>query len=117
MTDFRHIRVEPHGKATVIRLGVRRIVDDPTTDELRSEIAAAVSAAEPPNVIVDLAAVDLVSSAGIAVFRDLHVAAAARQGQVVLTGPRPEIRTMMRIVGLDTIFSVHEDIAAAAAAF
>ncbi|MFM8635197.1 MAG: STAS domain-containing protein [Planctomycetia bacterium] len=117
MSSHRHIRVEPLDTATVIRLGLKRVIDDPATDELRHEIAAVVSAATLPNFIVDLAAVDLVSSAGISVFRDLYRAVAARKGQVVLSGPRPEIRTLMRMVGLDTIFSVHEDVAAAAAAF
>lgn len=117
MSSYRHIRVEPLGNACVVRLGLKRIIDDPATDELRHEIATAVSAAAVPNFVIDLDAVDLVSSAGISVFRDIYRAVGARKGQVALSGPRAEIRNLMRMVGLDTIFSVHDDVAAAAAAF
>ena len=117
MPPFHHITVERLGAATVIRLGVPRIVDDPVTDDLRHEVAAAVSAAAPPNIVIDLSGVELVSSAGIAFFRDIYRAASALRGQVVIAGPRAEIRTLMRMVGLDTIFSTYDDIAAAVAAF
>jgi anti-anti-sigma factor len=117
MPPFHHITVERLGAATVIRIGVPRIVDDPVTDDLRHEVAAAVSAAAPPNIVIDLSGVELVSSAGIAFFRDMYRAASALRGQVVIAGPRAEIRTLMRMVGLDTIFSTHDDVAAAVAAF
>jgi anti-anti-sigma factor len=61
--------------------------------------------------------VQLVSSAGIAFFRDIYRAATARKGQAVLAAPQGDIRKLMRMVGLDTIFSIHDDVAAAAAAF
>jgi anti-sigma B factor antagonist len=117
MAPYKHLSVEPLGKATVLRLGVPRIVDDPVTDELRHEVAAAIAAATPPNIIIDLAGVQLVSSAGIAFFRDIYRAASARQGQAVLAAPQADIRKLMRMVGLDTIFSIHDDVAMAAAAF
>lgn len=117
MPPYTHLSVEPLGNASVIRLGVPRIVDDPVTDALRHEVAAAIAAATPPNIIIDLSGVQLVSSAGIAFFRDIYRAATARKGQAVLAGPQADIRKLMRMVGLDTIFSIHDDVAAAAAAF
>lgn len=117
MASHSHITVDDLGKARVIRLEVGRIVDDRNTDELRREVAAAISTADPPNIIVDLSRVHLVSSAGIAFFRDIFRATQARKGQVVLSGPNADIRTLMHMVGLDTIFSLHDDVAAAAAAF
>lgn len=117
VASYRHITVQDVGNASVIRLGVARIVDDRDTDELRHEVAAAISAANPPNIIIDLSGVQLVSSAGIAFFRDIFRATSARKGQVVLSGPHADIRTLMHMVGLDTIFSIHDDVAAASAAF
>jgi anti-anti-sigma regulatory factor len=35
----------------------------------------------------------------------------------VLAAPQADIRKLMRMVGLDTIFSIHDDVAMAAAAF
>ncbi|MDA1041657.1 MAG: STAS domain-containing protein [Planctomycetota bacterium] len=117
MPPYTHLSVEPLGNGCIIRLGVPRIVDDPVTDALRHEVAAAIAAATPPNIIIDLSGVQLVSSAGIAFFRDIYRAATARKGQAVLAGPQTDIRKLMRMVGLDTIFSIHDDVAAAAAAF
>lgn len=117
MPPYSHLTVEKHGNAFIIRLGVPRIIDDPVTDGLRHEVAAAIAAATPPNIVIDLSDVQLVSSAGIAFFRDIYRAASARKGQAVLAAPQADIRKLMRMVGLDTIFSMHDDVAAAVAAF
>lgn len=117
MPPYSHLTVEQLGNAFVIRLGVPRIIDDPVTDGLRHEVAAAIAAATPPNIVIDLSDVQLVSSAGIAFFRDIYRAATARKGQAVLAAPQTDIRKLMRMVGLDTIFSMHDDVAAAVAAF
>lgn len=117
MKNYRLIRPERRGNAWILGLDVDRIVDDPTTDELRAELAAFVIDADPPNVVVDLSRVQLVSSAGIAFFQHFFRAVSARQGQAALCAARPPVVELFGMVGLGTIFTMFDDAAAAAAAF
>jgi len=112
-----HLHAERRGTAWVLRIDVDRIVDDATTDGLRTELALFIAQADPPNVAVDLGAVRMVSSAGLAFFQHLHRAVSARHGHVAVCRLEPNLRDLFRMVGLDLVFPIFEDSEAAVAAF
>jgi len=59
-----------------------------------------------PDVILDLAQVDFVSSAGIRVLTQLLKESAAREGSVLLTGVKPAVRNILEITGMLGFFTV-----------
>lgn len=117
MSEYRCLTAERRRNAWFVTLETERIVDDPRTDDLRREVAAFIKDADPPNVVVDLSRVALISSAGVAFFQHLSRAIAARHGYAAFCGAQPDVRNLFRMMGLDTFFTVFDDAAAAVAAF
>lgn len=111
------LHAERRGNAWVLRLDTDRIVDDDATDSLRTELAALIAQVDPPHVVVDLGAVRMVSSAGLAFFQHLFRAVSARHGHAALCGLEPNLQDLFRMVGLDLIFTIFADSEAAVAAF
>lgn len=117
MSQYQHLAAERRGNAWVLRLHAGRIVDDPATDELRRELAAFITCCEPPNFVIDLSSVQMVSSAGLAFFQHVSRAVAARHGYAAFCGVDPDVRVLFGLVGLDTIFTLFDDVDAAASVF
>lgn len=117
MSHDHHLEAARRGNAWVLRLHAERIVDDPRTDELRRELAAFITDADPPNFVIDMAGVRMVSSAGLSFFQHVSRAVAARHGLVACCRVEPDVRMLFGLAGLDTIFTLFDDVEAAAAAF
>ena len=79
-------------------------IDSATADGFRNSVIAEVSALEQA-VVLDLAAVSFVSSAGLRAF--LQIARSRRQG-VRLCSLRPEVLGVFSMSGFDRILSVFE---------
>lgn len=112
-----HLETERRSNAWVLRLRSDRIIDDPTTDTVRKQLASFIAGMHPPHLVVDLSAVTLVSSAGLAFFQHVSRAVAARRGHAVICAVQPNVEALFRMVGLDTIFPIFGDVEAAVSAF
>lgn len=66
-------------------------------------------------VVLDLGSVDFVDSIGIGVIIGALRRARARGGDLVLARPSAEFASLLALVDLDRVFTVHADIDAAAA--
>ncbi|MFM8892742.1 MAG: STAS domain-containing protein [Planctomycetia bacterium] len=117
MSHARQLEAERRGNAWVLRLHAERIVDDAQTDDMRRELAAFIATADPPNFVIDLAGVRMVSSAGLSFFQHVSRAVAARHGFVACCRVEPDVRMLFGLVGRDTIFTLFDDVEAAVAAF
>jgi anti-sigma B factor antagonist len=68
-------------------------------------------------IIVDLAGVEYISSAGAGVFIGALTDAHEHKGNIVLMNPTPNVREVFDLLGLNQFFQVVDDRAAALAAF
>ncbi|NBP88022.1 MAG: anti-sigma factor antagonist [Planctomycetia bacterium] len=94
---------------SIVGFGVTRIVDGPELDAIRDELVRFVIAAEPPKVLLDLDGVELISSAAIALLRDLYRAIQSRQGTLGLCSVRQEIADVLRFTKIDSLFEIFPD--------
>ncbi|MBS2016321.1 MAG: STAS domain-containing protein [Deltaproteobacteria bacterium] len=67
---------------------------------------AEVMAAEPREVILDLALVDRIDSAAVHAFVNLHKQLQARGGKVVVVNAGDQPRTVLKLLKLTTIFGL-----------
>lgn len=68
------------------------------------------------SLVVDLAAIDYISSAGLRVLLVAAKTARQRGGQLLLVAPKPAIVEILKISGFDKILPIHPTMDAAVAA-
>jgi anti-sigma B factor antagonist len=81
---------------------------------LHSELAAAVASEGLPRVVVDLTGVEFCDSTGMNVLLAALRRARERGGELVLAAPRPAVRKILQVTGLESVFTVLDDPAAVA---
>ena len=89
-------------------------IDLYTAPRLQGELATAVTGAGPARVVVDMAGVDFCDSTGMNVLLAALRRARERGGDLVLAGPRPAVRKILQVTGLESVFTVLDDPAALA---
>ncbi|MFM8579790.1 MAG: STAS domain-containing protein [Planctomycetaceae bacterium] len=116
MSAYSQLVVDDRNGARVIRLASSRIVDGPSIDALRDELAEAATAAGSSGLVLDLTGVDLISSAGIALLRDFARAIESRGARGSLCCPGPEVEKVLKMVRIERLMPMHPDVTAAVAA-
>jgi anti-anti-sigma factor len=81
-------------------------LDIATTAVLRDRITAVLSDGTKP-VIIDLSHVEFCDASGLSLLIALRRRADLRGRTVALAGPRPMVRKLLRVTGLDRSFAVH----------
>ena len=99
---------------TVAVLRVSGDVDSSTVDRVRSALDAAV-AAGAVDVVLDLAPVAFLGSAGLAMLVEQRTAATTRGGRLRLAGPSRAVLRPLGLTGLLELFDVRDDAATAVA--
>jgi anti-sigma B factor antagonist len=100
--------------ATLIEVAGR--VDGVSADELRAALQDALETGQA-KLVVELAQVDYISSAGL---RELFAAlkqAQRAKGDIRLAAPSPRVADLLELSGLDTLFKIFPDREAALATF
>jgi len=100
----------------VVVITVRGFLDAHTFERLEEAISQAFSGGFY-RIVVDLAGVGYVSSAGAGVFIGALSEAQENGGNIVLLNPGPNVREVFELLGLTQIFQVVNDRRAALAAF
>jgi anti-sigma B factor antagonist len=80
--------------------------------KLHSELTSALAASRPVRLVVDMTRVDFCDSTGMNVLLAAHRRAREAGGDLQLAGPRPAIRKVLQVTGLESVFSVVDDPAA-----
>lgn len=106
------LETRPGDGAAVVE--VAGSVDAVTAPRLTEALQAAVAGGEP-RVVVDLAGVHYVSSAGIRAILAGVKAARSAGGNLAVAAPQPQVREVFDLAGLTTIVAFHDDAAAAIA--
>lgn len=102
------------GKATIVALA-GSITLGPGAAGLRRSLTAAIEAS--PRLVLDLAAVDRIDSAGIGELLAAYTSATRKGGAVKLLRPNSRICTLLELTKLDRLLEVFTDEQEAVASF
>jgi anti-sigma B factor antagonist len=90
-----HIVVSVHGE-----------IDLYTVPRLKRELTGALATDKPVRLVVDLSGVDFCDSTGVNVLLAAHRQAREAGGDLELAAPRPAVRKILQVTGLETVFTV-----------
>jgi anti-sigma B factor antagonist len=117
MDAFRRILTGKKGDIHMVAFKDSKILDDVTLDEIKQEIAQLLGKSSGPDVLLDFANVEFMSSAMLGLLGQLHRKIKAGNGRLKMCGIRPEIMQVFKITSLDKLFSIHKDAPTALATF
>ncbi|MFM7108080.1 MAG: STAS domain-containing protein [Planctomycetaceae bacterium] len=117
MEAFRRIQTGKKGDIHMVAFKDAKILDDVTLDEIRKEIGQLLGNSSGPDVLLDFANVEFMSSAMLGLLGQLHRKISAGHGRLKMCGIRPEIMQVFKITSLDKLFSIHKDAPTALATF
>jgi len=106
--------IESRSGAVVI-VEVRGRVDSNTAKAFEEKLLGAIAAAEP-QLVVDCAQLDYISSAGLRVLLMAVKKVKAARGKLALSGLKPHVQEVFDVSGFSSIFSIHPGRDAALAA-
>jgi len=84
-------------------------IDLYTAPRLHSEIAAALADGRPPWLVVDMSGVEFCDSTGMNVLLSCLRRARERGGELQIAAPRPAVRKILQVTGLDSVFPLAGD--------
>ena len=98
------MRSQSHGDRTL--MSVSGEIDLYTAPRLHSELAAALAGGGPVRLVVDMSGVEFCDSTGMNVLLSCLRQARERGGELELAAPRPAVRKILSVTGLDAVFTV-----------
>ncbi|MEM9415152.1 MAG: STAS domain-containing protein [Planctomycetota bacterium] len=105
--------IEPRGAAMVATLhGSLTVANAP---DLRHALMDAIKQHKPKTLALNLAEVDFIDSSALGVFVEVRREATSHDGCVAMTNLNDDIRGLMRIMHLDSVFTFLDDISEAVA--
>jgi anti-sigma B factor antagonist len=84
-------------------------IDLYTAPRLQSQLASALNVDRPVQLVVDMSGVDFCDSTGMNVLLAAQRMAREHGGNVALSGPRPAVRKILQVTGLESVFTVTDD--------
>jgi anti-sigma B factor antagonist len=84
-------------------------IDLYTAPRLHGELVTALAGGEPVRLVVDMSGVEFCDSTGMNVLLAAHRRARENGGDLELASPRPAIRKILQVTGLETVFTVLDD--------
>jgi anti-sigma B factor antagonist len=90
-------------------MSVQGEIDLYTVPKLQRELASVLAAGDPIRLIVDLSGVDFCDSTGVNVLLAAHRQAREKGGDLELAAPRPAVRKILQVTGLETVFTVTDN--------
>lgn len=89
-------------------------IDLYTAPRLRAELMTALTGRAAVRLVVDMSGIEFCDSTGMNVFLAAHRRAQEQGGDLQLASPRPMIKKVLRVTGLDSVFTVLPEPAAGA---
>ncbi len=87
-------------------------IDLYTAPRLQSQLAQALNTDHAVRLVVDMSGVDFCDSTGMNVLLAAQRLAREHGGNIELSGPRPAVRKILQVTGLESVFTVVENGAA-----
>jgi anti-sigma B factor antagonist len=117
MDQFRRIQTAKKGDVHMVLFKDKKILDDTVLDEIRSELNQVIGKQSGPDLLLDFANVEFMSSAMLGLLGQFHKKITAGHGRLKMCGIRKEIMQVFKLTSLDRLFSIHADAPAALATF
>ena len=112
MDDQLSISVSPEPGYVVVCVAGE--IDIATAAQFREELASVICGGAR-RVVVDLARVTFLASAGVAVLTGMHRVLAGQSGSLAVAAPSPAVGQVLSLVGLDQLIPVTGSVADVAA--
>lgn len=103
-------------QASVDILRVVGRIDSTTAPDLDGALHAIADGVNP-RIVIDLSPAEYISSAGLRALVSAAKTARRNGGDVRLAQPSLRVSEVLKLAGLESIFSLHDDVAAAVASF
>jgi anti-sigma B factor antagonist len=87
-------------------------IDLYTAPRLQSQLDQALNTDQAVRLVVDMSGVDFCDSTGMNVLLAAQRLAREHGGNIELSGPRPAVRKILQVTGLESVFTVVESGAA-----
>jgi anti-sigma B factor antagonist len=85
-------------------------IDLYTAPRLHSELAAVIANSAPETrIVVDMSGVEFCDSTGMNVLLSCLRQARERGGELELAAPRPAVKKILQVTGLDAVFTINTD--------
>jgi anti-sigma B factor antagonist len=84
-------------------------IDLYTAPRLHSELAALLTEGMPARVVIDMSGVEFCDSTGMNVLLSCLRRARERGGELEIADPKPAVRKILQVTGLDSVFTLVED--------
>jgi anti-sigma B factor antagonist len=85
-------------------------IDLYTAPRLHRELAAVIANSAPETrIVVDMSGVEFCDSTGMNVLLSCLRQARERGGELELAAPRPAVRKILQVTGLDAVFTINAD--------
>jgi anti-sigma B factor antagonist len=97
----------PQGECVV--MSVQGEIDLYTVPRLQRALTDALAAGGPVRLVVDMSGVDFCDSTGVNVLLAAHRQAREAGGDLELASPRPAVRKILQVTGLEAVFTVVEN--------
>lgn len=102
------LQVSSRSQDDQVILSLSGEIDLYTAPRLQAELGAALTAGDQPHIVVDMSGVDFCDSTGMNVLLAAHRSARERGGDLTLTAPRPAVRKILQVTGLEGVFTIQE---------
>ncbi|MBY6265426.1 anti-sigma factor antagonist [Azospirillum sp. 412522] len=109
------MNITEHSVGGVAVLRVDGRIDSGNAAGFEAALLSAVDA-EGARIVVDMAELAYISSAGLRCLLVAAKAARAKRGSITLSAMAPRVREMFDVSGFSSLFAIHPDAAAAVAA-
>jgi anti-sigma B factor antagonist len=84
-------------------------IDLYTAPRLHSELASLLADGMPARVVIDMSGVEFCDSTGMNVLLSCLRRARERGGELEIAAPKPAVRKILQVTGLDSVFTLVED--------
>jgi anti-sigma B factor antagonist len=81
-------------------------IDLYTAPRLHSELVAVLVDGMPTRVVIDMSGVDFCDSTGMNVLLSCLLRVRERGGELEIAAPKPAVRKILQVTGLDSVFTV-----------
>jgi anti-sigma B factor antagonist len=101
------VSIRSQGGRVIMSLGGE--IDLYTAPRLHGELDSILAGDAPAQIVVDMSGVEFCDSTGMNVLLGAHRRARELGGDLELAAPRPTIRKILQVTGLETVFTVLDD--------
>jgi anti-sigma B factor antagonist len=103
------LKVSTRSQSGRIIMSLGGEIDLYTAPRLHGELVTVLAGDAPAQIVVDMSGVEFCDSTGMNVLLAAHRRAREQGGDLELAAPRPAVRKILQVTGLESVFTVLDD--------